>query len=243
MISKNPLDGTAPQPLDARMTDAYKSLVGSLNHIARTTRPDLSETVGQLCRHLAAPCHHHMSAARHALRYVYDTRDLTLKYSASAPQVLIAFADANFAADPDTRRSTTGYTIMNSGASVTWSSRIQKTVAQSTCEAEYISIATCANEVAHLLRLAQELGSSQHTITLHNDNSASNLMVSDPFDRRNTRHIDVRYHKIREYVDSGIITMKWVQASEMIADQLTKSLPPIHVQRCRDIMLGHQQTK
>ena len=202
-LHKHPHDQTPPQPLDSEHITQYKSLVGHLNHIARMTRPDVAETVSQLSRYLAAPCQHHLQAAKQALRYLHTTREHALTYHANSTNDITAYADANFAGDQSTTKSTTGYLIMSGGAAVSWASRLQKSIAQSTTEAELVATTNCANHASYILDLAQDLGSQQTTITLYNDNTACHTIANDPLERRNTRHIHIRHMKIQEYTQDG----------------------------------------
>ena len=132
------------EPLDTK-THPYSTLIGSLMYLASCTRPDIAQAVGALARYMANPTTAHWTAAKHVLRYLSGTTDYGIVFTPSNSQ-LTAFCDANHAGDIDTRRSTTGYVfILNNGA-ITWSSRLQPTVAASTTEAEYMAAAATVKD-------------------------------------------------------------------------------------------------
>ena len=143
------------EPLDTK-THPYSTLIGSLMYLASCTRPDIAQAVGALARYMANPTTAHWTAAKHVLRYLSGTTDYGIVFTPSNSQ-LTAFCDANHAGDIDTRRSTTGYVfILNNGA-ITWSSRLQPTVAASTTEAEYMAAAATVKEALWLRKILTDL--------------------------------------------------------------------------------------
>jgi hypothetical protein len=114
----------------------YIKVVGTLLHMVNCTRPDLAQAVGLLCRFNAAPGPTHVAAAKGVLRYLSGTRHLGVSYSAT-PTPLQGFCDSDFAGELDGRKSTTGWIYCKNGGLISWQSKLQSVVAQSTCEAEY----------------------------------------------------------------------------------------------------------
>ncbi|CAN0434252.1 unnamed protein product, partial [Discosporangium mesarthrocarpum] len=112
----------------------------------------------QLSRFQNKPSTAHLTAGKRVLRYLKGTQDLPLQYGAGKGE-LSGFADASFASDPYTNRSTSGYVFTTSGAAITWSSKMQPIVALSTTEAEHISLAHAAQEAVYLGNFFEELGS------------------------------------------------------------------------------------
>jgi hypothetical protein len=124
------------KPLD---TDScpYSALIGSLNYFAVCTRPDISQAVGALAKYMAKPLASHWAVAKHVLRYLAGTIDYGITYGGNTPTpILVGYCDSDYGSDPDSRRSTTGYAFMLNGGAISWASRLQKTVAASTTEAE-----------------------------------------------------------------------------------------------------------
>ncbi|KAJ9507667.1 hypothetical protein QJQ45_019158 [Haematococcus lacustris] len=116
---------------------SYSGLVGSLLYLSCCTRPDITYAVGALARYMSAPTQQHWTAARAILSYLKGTADQGLVFGESAE--LQGYCDADYAGDKDTARSTTGYVFAMNGAAISWSSRLQPTVAMSTAESEYMA--------------------------------------------------------------------------------------------------------
>ena len=132
------------EPLDTNIY-GYSQLVGSLMYLSVCTRPDIAQAVGALARYMANPTVSHWHAAKGVLRYVTGTADYGITFR-SRSLSLEAYCDADYAGDIDTRRSTTGYVYILGGGAISWSSRLQPTVAASTTEAEYMAAAYSIKE-------------------------------------------------------------------------------------------------
>ena len=136
----------------------YRSLVGSLMYFAVGTRPDISYSVSKLTQFLDCFCQAHWDAAIHIVRYLKGTRTLSLVLGGDQHINLIGFSDSSYADCIDTRRSSMGYCFSLGGAVFSWSSRKQKTVACSTCDAEYITVSKSCREAVWLRLFLNELG-------------------------------------------------------------------------------------
>jgi hypothetical protein len=146
-----------------------------------------------------------------------------LTYSRTGEQNLVGFADSDWGGDLTTRRSTTGYLFTLAGAAISWSSKRQPTVALSSTEAEYMSACSAAQETVYLRALLKDLGHPQNGPTvLHQDNQGAIAIGSDFISNRRTKHIDIKYHFIREKVEDGVIRLQYIPTAEMVADCLTK---------------------
>ncbi|BBN18158.1 hypothetical protein MPTK1_8g00200 [Marchantia polymorpha subsp. ruderalis] len=122
-----------------------QELVGSLNYLANCTRPDIAQAVGLLSRFLNAPSTEHSTASKSVLRYLAGTKDLGILYSGS-DTTMKGFCDADFDGDLDSKRSTTSYMLLVNGGAMSWSSRLQKTVALSAMDAEIMTFTSGASE-------------------------------------------------------------------------------------------------
>ncbi|GMF38237.1 unnamed protein product [Phytophthora lilii] len=118
----------------------YRELVGALMYVATCTRPDFAFGVGEVAKFCERYNKSHWAAAKRILKYLKTTQDLGVVFSGANKGELIGFADANWAGDLDSRRSTTGYVFFLNGSAVSWKSKRQQTVATSTTEAEYMSL-------------------------------------------------------------------------------------------------------
>jgi hypothetical protein len=205
------------------------------------TRPDVAETVIQLSRFKKAPCQHHLSVAKQALRYLFSTRTEILTYSSSASSqqpFLTGYSDASWGSDSTTRRSVTGYVFIAGSAAVSWRSATQRIVGDSSMASEYYSLSDAANHGAYLIRLLNEIGVKQPSVTIYCDNLSSIDIARDPINTSKSRYIDIRAHKIRELVNAEIINVQYREGVDLIADQLTKPLSAPATARYRNIMLG-----
>jgi len=174
----------------------YQSAVGSLLYAALATRP-----VGAVSKLNSVPTEAHLTAVKRILRYLKETMNIALKYQQSENGMLIGYSDADRANDPDDRHSTTGNLFMMSGAAVIWLSKKQSTVALSTSEAEYIALNTATQEAIWFRRLLCDLGNSTDEPTiLMEDNQGAIAIAHNPVDHARTKHIDIRYHFVRESV-------------------------------------------
>ena len=217
------------------------SLVGSLLYAAMVTRPDIAYAVQALGRHLQSSTDEHFTAGKRVLRYLKGTKYLGLKFGLCASEATIkGYADADWASDRDTRRSVTGYLFMLGGAAISWSSKLQPTVALSSSEAEYMSACAAAQEAIHLRRLMGSLGYVQDGPTIiMEDNQGCIAMSENPIMHRRSKHIDIRFHFLREAVERGEVVLTFIPTVEQVADLLTKALPKTRTQTVRDQMLGN----
>ena len=139
--------------------------------------------------------------------------------------VLVGYSDADYAGDPTTRRSTSGYVFILNGAAVTWSSRKQPIVALSTMESEYIAASDSTREAVWLRRLLDDLGEQQREPTLLRcDNESAIGLAYNPLAHKGSKHIEVRYHYIREQVTCGNVEVVHVRTQNQFADVLTKAV-------------------
>ena len=207
-------------------TKPYRSLVGSLIHLANVSRFDISFAVADASRFLANPGPEHWKAAKRILEYVKTTMDYTLKYDGKAGlDTLICYSDADFANQVDTRRSQTGYIVLLANGAVSWKSSLQKTVALSTVEAEYMSASDGCKETIWTRSLLSELGfmeAVQDSTDMKNDNQGTIAIAKNPEKHFKTKHIDIRFHFLRERIERKEINLSYVATENMIADILTK---------------------
>ena len=203
----------------------YQSAIGSLMYLTVSTRPDIAYAVANLAKFSSKPTKEHWTALKRVLRYLKGTVNFGIFYSQNDTEECVGFSDADWAGDVNDRKSTSGYLFQMSGAAVTWRSKKQACVAQSTAEAEYIALSSTAQESIWLRRLTSELGSSpKKPTTIFEDNQSAIAMTKNPQFHGRSKHIDIKYHFIREQVNSGNVTLKYCPTSEMIADMLTKGL-------------------
>ena len=217
------------KPVDGAVSDPkipFRELVGSLMFAACVSRPDIAYAVNMISKYLSCYTNEHWLAAKRILRYVKETVDYGILYDGSNELPLTGYSDSDFAGDRDDRRSTTGYVYVMAGGPVFWTSQRQRIVALSTTEAEYIAASQATKEAIWLRRLLLDLGfESDGPTELSVDNQgAIKLTKNDEFHKR-TKHIDVRYHFVREKVANEDICISYVPSKENLADIFTKALP------------------
>ncbi|MCO5546935.1 hypothetical protein L7F22_000374 [Adiantum nelumboides] len=144
--------------------------------------------------------------------------------------------DADFAGHPDCRKSTSGYVFTFTGGAVSWISRLQKCVALSTTEAEYVAATEASKEALWLMRLVEEVGIKSQVPVLHCDSQSAIMLARNPVFHAKTKHIEVKYHFIRSVLDDKSITLVKVHTDDNPADLLTKSLPAERFAYCRQMM-------
>ena len=204
----NKISEDESEPADVRL---YREIVGSLVYIMTSTRPDLSYSITKLSQHLDKPTLMHLNAAKHVLRYLKGTIDKNLVFRKSEePLSISGFCDADWGASED-RRSITGYgfRLSSNGPLISWKSRKQPTVALSTCEAEYMSLAVAVQEGKFLFQL---LGSIQddsrnvfRSVTLYCDNQGALALANNPVQQQRSKHIDIKYHFVRSEIQKEFL--------------------------------------
>ena len=184
---------------------------------------------------MAKPTVTHWQAAKGVLRYISGTSTYGINFG-DKELILDAYCDADYAGDIDTRRSTTGYVFIMGGGAISWSSRLQPTVAASTTEAEYMAAAYAIKEALWLKTLLTELDMDISAIAINADSQSAIKLLKNPVFSMRSKHIDVIYHFARERVMRKEITFKYVSTDNMVADILTKPLPAAKFSFCRNSM-------
>ncbi|VDB91614.1 unnamed protein product [Peniophora sp. CBMAI 1063] len=214
------------EPVDYERRKLYQSIVGSLMWAAIASRPDFAYHVTRLSQYCSNPSSDHLAAVKHVLKYVKGTVDLRLRYDGRAERLdLHGYCDSNHAEDRDDRHSISAFVFMMSGGAIAWLSRKQSIVAQSTAEAEYIAMAEAAKQIQWYTNLCEELGLPDPTpVNLQCDNRAALLTATNPVVGRNMKHVHLRYHYIREAIESRLVKAVPVPSADNLADLLTKAL-------------------
>ena len=215
----------------------YQSMIGSLLYAAIATRPDISQIVGVLSKFNSCSNESHLSAVKRVFRYLKGTMSMGIRYCKSSKWNLVGFSDADWAGNLDDRRSTSGNLFLLSNAPVSWQSKKQSNVTLSTTEAEYVALSSATQELVWLRRLLSDIGEVfQDPTVLYEDNQGAISVANNPIIHARTKHIDIRYHFVREKVEDGTIQLKYCPTDEMIADILTKPLPTQRFVKLRELM-------
>jgi hypothetical protein len=205
----------------------YSSAVGSLMYAMVCSRPDLSYAMSLVSRYLADPGKEHWRAVQWIFRYLRGTSKACLKFGKTG-EGLVGYVDSDFAADLDKRRSLTGYVFTVGGCAVSWKATLQSVVAQSTTEAEYIAINEAGKESVWLKGLYAELCGDDSCINLFSDSQSAIYLTKDQMFHERTKHIDIKYHYIRDIVAQGKLKVCKISTHDNPADIMTK---PVHVSK------------
>jgi hypothetical protein len=202
----------------------FKQIIGSLMYLT-ATRPDLMFAVNMVARFMEQPVETHMIAAKRILRYLKGTLDLGILYKRGESKNLIAYSDSDYGGDIDDRKSTYGYVFMLGSGAVAWSSRKQPIVTLSTTEAEFIAAAHCVCEGIWLIRTLDSIGLQQkQCLTVFCDNSSTIKLSKNPVMHGRSKHIDIRFHFLRNLSCEGLVELVCCATKEQIADVMTKAL-------------------
>ena len=222
-------DGPAPGSAEhqAMALIPYRQIVGQLVYLSRTTRLDISQAVGVVCRYLHNPGQEHWKAVQKILAYLKKIPDLPLVLGGNSPDTigelgLTAYCDSNW----ETDRSTSGFLVFYGSSPVAWSSKRQAVVASSSVYAELISVYHTSAEIVWMRNVLDFLGQvlpSPPTV-LYTDSEGALAHTKDHRVTPRNKHWDPKYHYVRELKENGTILFKHIPGTQNPADFLTKSV-------------------
>ena len=206
----------------------FRSGIGKLLHLTAKSRPEIANSVREISKFMDGAVPAHINAMYHIMRYVIATPQRGLEI---APDLSIegheitGKSDTDYAKDPTTRRSVTGYSILLNRAYVDWKSKMQQCVTLSSMEAEYVRASQTAQQMLFAQRILESLGLKvKMPMILEVDNTGAIDLANNWSSSTRTKHIDVRHHFLRELVDCGVIKLKFVRSEENVSDIFTKNL-------------------
>lgn len=215
-----------------RVDIPYRAAIGCLQYCAQATRPDILFAAIFLSRFSEHPKSKHWSAVKKVMMYLKGTKDLGLFMQRSKGSITIeAYSDADYANDPDGRRSTSGILVLLCGNPVVFVSRKQATVSVSSSEGELVAACEAARELKWITMLLTELGIKFERPHLFVDNRSTIDMIRNNDISRRSKHIDVKYWYIRQALQEKLFDIEWVATKEQKADYLTKAIPGIQLQK------------
>jgi hypothetical protein len=231
------------EPLTLAEAGKVRASSGALMWLAVNTRLDIGEAVRELSRMVQAPTTGAQARVKRILRYLVGTQDWGIFYSRGVPRTAAgwfgSFCDASGPNDPD-RRSATGYVALLCGAPVDWMARTQKLVSLDLCGAEYVACSESLREAVWCFRLLVEVLACvapsvelEESFVLRTDNQPAIKVASDRRVYRGTKHLEVKYHYVRQMVEEGMVRLEYVPTVDNLADILTKPLGRSVFQRLR----------
>ena len=203
----------------------YSEIVGALLYLTSLTRVDISYAVGTLTRYMSKPTHAACKAVGRVLNYLKRYPNLGLKYKCMAMD-MHAFTDSDWGACLKTRKSISGCLVILAGCVIAWISKQQPIVAASSMEAEYISLFFLVQLLTWLraLMLEMDLLEEGDATLIHIDNTSAQALASNPVFHQRSKHIDVKFHWLREKVEQGAVKLAYICTEDQRADIMTKPL-------------------
>ncbi|GJS98824.1 copia protein [Tanacetum coccineum] len=220
----------AVQMLDADLqgtpTDqtTYRRMIGGLMYLT-ASRPDIAFATFVCARYQARPTVKHLKEVKRIFRYLRQSYNMGLWYPKDSGFELIAYSDADHAGCKDDCKSTSGGLQFLGGKLVSWSSKKQDCTAMSTAEAEYVSLSACCAQVIWMRTQLLDYGYKYNRIPMYCDSKSAIAISCNPVQHSKTKHIDIRYHFIKEHVEKGTVEIYFVGTEYQLADLFTKALP------------------
>lgn len=218
----------------------YRNLIGALLWIARASRPDILFAVIYLSKF--ATCHdeQHFKVAKRILRYLITTVDkkLTFHRQAQAKDLSVkVYTDSDWAGDSSDRKSFSGSVVFLNGCTVSWYCKKQSTVALSSVEAEYMALSDATRETLYARNLLTEFFTVTEPIPLNMDNKGAGHIAENDINNKLTKHIDIRHHFVRQYIQQKVIELFYVPTTDNVSDIFTKALGPDVFTRLASMLL------
>jgi hypothetical protein len=215
----------------------YRKVIGMLLYISTNTRPDISAAVGILAQRLSKPRKLDLTESFRVIKYLLKTQNHSLVLgNHNSSESLIAYTDANWAENRVDRKSTSGFICKVFDSTVSWSSKRQDMIAISTTESEYYALAETVREIKWLKALLTDFNINvRSSIPLHIDSQSCMKMVENEKFSNRTKHIDVRYHFVKEEIINETIKLIYEPTATNIADMLTKPLAGTKIKCLREL--------
>ncbi|GKA42215.1 retrovirus-related pol polyprotein from transposon TNT 1-94, partial [Tanacetum coccineum] len=221
MVKKSKLD----EDTQGKIVDLthYRGMVGTLMHLT-ASRPDLTFVVSMCAQHQAKPAENHLHDVKRIFKYLRGTVNRGLWYPNDSFIALTAYVDADHAGCQDTRRSTSGSMKLLGETLVSWSSKRQKSVVISSMKAEYIALSGCCSQVLWMRSQLTDYGLGFNKIPMYCDSKSVIALCCNNVQHSRSKHIDIRFHFIKEQVENGVVDLYFVDTEYQLADIFTKSL-------------------
>nr|GFA81041.1 retrovirus-related Pol polyprotein from transposon TNT 1-94 [Tanacetum cinerariifolium] len=221
MVEKSKLD----EDREGKAVDLshYHGMIGTLLYLI-ASRPDLQFAICICARYQARPTEKQVHAVKRIFRYLRGTVNRGLWYPKDSSVALTAFADADHAGCQDTRRITSGSVQFLGERLISWSSKRQKSAAISSTEAKYIALSICCAQILWMRSQLSDYGLVFNKIPMYCDNKSAIALCCNNVQHSRSKHIDIRYHFIKEQVEQGVIELYFVNTEYQLTDLFTKSL-------------------
>ena len=221
----------------------YMNATGTQLYSAICTRPDIFYQTINLAKFNSNPGQAHVEASKNLFRYIKGTKGEGIKFTKptnfDGKVEIKAFVDSDWAGCVDTRRSTIGFIIQIAGGPVSWKSKTMKTVAQSSCEAEFMGLTEVCKELMWLCNFLEELGIPFHTPKIYCDSQSAIHWSQDPIEHARNKHMEVKYYYVRDCVADNKVRIFKILTTYQLADMMTKPLGKQPMDRLKPAAMGH----
>jgi hypothetical protein len=220
-----------PKPDDPKISNEaqtkFRSGVGMLLYLVKHSRPDINNAVRELSKVADGATEAHWDKLLRTIKFVLDTENYALLLNPVLGQQgfhMIGLSDSEYAGDRDTRISVYGYMIYFCGALIAWKSKSGRSVTLSSTEAEYYATSEVAKEIIFAKQVIESMGITlQYPIVIKCDNVGAIYLSNNYTTGQRTKHIDVRCHFVREYIEDGVLKVVFIPSADNDADFLTKN--------------------
>ncbi|KAI3757561.1 hypothetical protein L6452_05102 [Arctium lappa] len=202
---------------------AYRGMIGSLLYLT-ASRPDIMYSTCLCARYQSEPKESHLIAVKRIFRYLKGTPNLGLWYPKDSGFDLTGYSDSDFAGCKLDRKSTTGGCQLLGGKLVSWTSKKQNSVSTSTAEAEYVAAGSCCSQILWMRNQLLDYDLQLSKIPIYCDSTSAIAIANNPVLHSKTKHIEIRYHFIRDHVINGDIELHFIPTNFQLADIFTKPL-------------------
>lgn len=209
--------------LDKNSENLCRQIIGCLMYAVCGTRPDLCVALSILSRYQNRADNVLLTALKRVLRYVKHTLSYKIEYVCSG-ETLVGWVDADWASDVEDRKSTTGYVFFYKNCLVSWSSKKQCSVSLSSTESEYVAMSVAASEACWLINMLDDFNiKNVCPLNIMCDNQSAMMAASSDSIKR-LKHVDIRFHFVKELVKREKLKLMYVKSEDQIADMFTKPL-------------------
>jgi hypothetical protein len=240
-LDQNILIEPNPKGNEGDRSNTYARLLGELQFLANATRPDITFAVNRLVAYIANPSLQHISTLKRVLCYLAGTKTYGITYGdiRGHPNTFHGYADTAWA-NQDERKFTSGYVFLAGGGAITWKLKKQMITAQSSTEAEYITLSEALREACWLRSLHFKLGFTQVGPSLIKcDNEGAIAMAKNLQFHQRSKHVNIKWHLIKDKIKENHVYVESCRDHEQTADILTKPIPRAkHNQHVREMALA-----
>jgi hypothetical protein len=203
----------------------YRTVVGQIMYLVTKIFPEAANAARELTRHFANPGEEHWHELERFVGYMkYLDGDIKLTYRRPKEMRVMSNVDSNYATNKENRKSVSGGIHTLGGSIVSWVSKTQKSTTLSSTEAEYVALSIGAQEVKFMQMLLNEIAEVETPGIILEDNTGSIFLVKNQQVGQRTKHIDIRYHFVRELWQEKLIDVKFVNSEKNESDLQTKNV-------------------